>query len=112
MVERATVNRLVVGSNPTRGADTFEKIIALKIRYEKQIIALGRRGKLGHKLLLQLFSTPALKIANASKYLDASINATNRLIKEMEKAGILKEITGFSRNRIFVLHEYLDLFKR
>jgi len=95
-----------------KGADTFEKIIALKTRYEKQIIALGRRGRPGHKLLLQLFRTPALKIADASKYLDASINAAGNLIKEMEKIGILKEITGFSRNRVFVLHEYLDLFKR
>lgn len=95
-----------------KGADTFEKIIDLRTRYEKQIIALGRRAKLGHKLLLQLFSTPALKVGDASKHLGASITATNTLVKEMEEIGILKEITGFSRNRIFVLHEYLDLFKR
>lgn len=95
-----------------KGKDTFEKIIDLRSRYEKQIINLGRRAKIGHKLLLQLFSTPALKIADASKYLGVSINTANALVREMEGVGILKEITGFSRNRIFVLHEYLELFKR
>jgi len=95
-----------------KGADTFEKIIALRTRYEKQIIALGRRAKLGHKLLNQLFSTPAFRVVDAVKYLNASVTATNTLVKEMEEIGILKEITGFSRNRVFVLHEYTDLFKR
>jgi len=95
-----------------KGKDTFEKIIDLRARYEKQIMELGRRAKLAHKLLLQSFSMPAFKVSDASKYLNASNTATNTLVGEMERVGILKEITGFSRNRIFVLHEYLDLFKR
>ena len=95
-----------------KGTDTFEKIIDLRARYEKQILELGRRAKLAHKLLLQSFSMPAFKVSDASKYLNASNTATNTLVGEMERVGILKEVTGFSRNRIFVLHEYLDLFKR
>lgn len=95
-----------------KGKDTFEKIIDLRARYDKQIMELGRRAKLAHKLLLQSFSMPAFKVSDASKYLNASNTATNTLVGEMESVGILKEVTGFSRNRIFVLHEYLDLFKR
>jgi Fic family protein len=95
-----------------KGKDTFEKIIDLRARYEKQIMELGRRAKLAHKLLLQSFSMPAFKVSDASKHLKASNTATNTLVGEMERVGILKEVTGFSRNRIFVLHEYLDLFKR
>jgi len=55
---------------------------------------------------------PAVKVSDASKYLSASITATNTLVRKMEGIGILKEITSFSRNRIFVLREYIDLFKR
>ncbi|TSC55430.1 MAG: filamentation induced by cAMP protein fic [Parcubacteria group bacterium Gr01-1014_18] len=95
-----------------KSKDTFERIIELRARYEKQIIDLGRRAKSAHKLLLHLFRMPAFKVVDAAQYLNASITATNRLIHEMENAGIIKEITGFSRNRIFVLHEYLELFKR
>lgn len=95
-----------------KGKGTFEQIIELRARYEKQIMELGRRAKPAHRLLLQLFSTPAFKIASASKHLGITINTTSALVREMERLGILKEVTGFSRNRIFVLHEYLDLFKR
>jgi len=95
-----------------KGKETFERIIELRSRYEKQILELGRRAKLANKLLIQLYSTPAVSVADASQYLEVSVSATNTLMREMEKIGILKEITGFSRNRIFVLHEYLELFKR
>lgn len=95
-----------------KSKDTFERIIELRGRYDRQIMDLGRRAKLAHKLLVQLFSSPAFKVADAAKYLDASNTAANTLVREMETKGILKEITGFSRNRIFVLHEYLELFKR
>jgi len=95
-----------------KGKDTFEKIIELRSRYEKKILELGRRAKLADKLLLELFSAPAFRVSDAAKYLNNSVAGTNRLIGEMERVGIIKEITGFSRNRIFVLYEYLELFKR
>lgn len=95
-----------------KGKDTFERIIELRANYEKRIMELGRRAKLAHRLLLQLFSTPAITVASASLHLQASISATNTLIRELEQADLLKEVTGFSRNRVFVLHEYIDLFKK
>ncbi len=95
-----------------KGKDTFENIIDLRARYEKSILELGRRAKLAHRLLVQSFSTPAFTVSGAAKFLGASNSATHRLVDAMERIGILKELTGFSRNRIFILHEYLDLFKR
>jgi len=35
-----------------------------------------------------------------------------RLLGKFLKADIVKEITGHSRNRLFVLWKYLDLFKK
>ncbi|MBU1935588.1 Fic family protein, partial [Patescibacteria group bacterium] len=95
-----------------KGKDTFEKIITLRHKYEEKIMELGRRAKLAHQLLLQLFSSPATNAAFAAKTLDISISAANNLVNELARMEILKEITGFSRNRMFILHEYLDLFKR
>ena len=95
-----------------KGKRTFEKIITLRERYQKQIIKLGRRAELAHQLLLQLFSTPATNVQNVAKTLKTSISGANNLVNEMERVGIVKETTGFSRNRIFVLHEYIELFKK
>lgn len=94
-----------------KGKDTFEKIIALRGRYEHEIMDLGRRAKLGHALLLQLFSSPATNALTAAKRLSISVSAANNLVNVLVKAKILKEITGFSRNRVFILHEYIDLFR-
>lgn len=95
-----------------KGKFTFEEIIELRKRYEKKILTFGRRTKLAHELLLQLFSNPAVSVARIEKQLNISASAAHRLANELEQTSILKEITGFSRNRIFILHEYIELFKR
>ncbi len=95
-----------------KGKSTFEEIIELRKRYEKKIMTFGRRAKLAHELLLQLFSNPAVSVSRIEKQLNISTSAANRLANELERSGILKEITGFSRNRVFLLHDYIELFKR
>lgn len=94
----------------SKGKATFEKIILLRSRYEQQIMGLGRRAKIAHLLLLELFSSPATNAAKAAKHLNISISAANNLVNELASVNILKELTGFSRNRIFILHDYIDLF--
>ena len=95
-----------------KGIKTFAHIVELRKRYEATILGLGKRAKLAHRILLHLYSEPAITTAKASKHLEISISAANNLLKEMEVAGILEEVTEFSRNRIFVLREYVDLFAR
>ena len=94
-----------------KSKNTFRKIISLRGVYEQRIIKNGRKIKLINDLLLRLFSNPAIRVSDVSNLLEKSISTSNNLIKEMERMGILKEITGFSRNRIFILHEYLDIFR-
>lgn len=95
-----------------KGKSTFEDIIELRKLYENQIMGFGKRAKTAHALLLQLFSSPAVTVAMIARQLDISISAANNLANTFEKQGLVKEITGFSRNRIFVLYKYLELFKR
>lgn len=94
-----------------KGKQTFEKIILLRHRYEQKIMSLGSRAKMGKKLMLLFFSLPIMSIKQVSKQLNVSLSTADRLIKGFVKLGILKEVTGFSRNRLFVMDEYLLLFK-
>lgn len=93
------------------GKETLQSIVKLRERYESKIITLNRRAESGKKLLLFLFSNPIVSIPQASKHLGMSHDPTSRLIHDLQNFGLLKELTGFSRNRLFVLHEYLNLFR-
>lgn len=91
--------------------ETLSKIIALKHDLENKIQDdWGRRTPKGLKLLQELFLHPVITIKEAMAKCSLSKKAAGELIELFEKEGILKEQTGFSRNRIFTFSAYLDLF--
>lgn len=96
----------------TKGKTTLEKIVALRHHYEQKILDMGRRAEVGQKLLLMLFSQPIMNINQIAEKLDVAFVTATRLVNEFERKGILKEKTGYSRNRSFELFEYIGLFEK
>lgn len=94
------------------GRDVFQKIVDLRQAYEKKIITLGRRAKIADELMLFLFSRPIVSSKMVMKHFGITFNTANSLLSTLEKLGLLKEITGFSRNRLFRLEEYVNLFRK
>jgi Fic family protein len=93
------------------GINTFEKIIKLRQKYENTIIEkIGKRSKLAKDLLMYLFTDPVVDIKDIEKALKITTPTANALTKELIKVNILKERTGFSRNRVFILWEYFNCF--
>jgi len=95
-----------------QGRGTFCNIVRLRSRYEEKITSFGRQAVLARTFLLKLFSWPAISVSMAADKLDVSFNTAASLIMRFHKAGMLKEMTGSSRNKLFLLHEYVDLFKK
>ena len=52
-----------------------------------------------------------ISINQASEHLEIGFAAASRLIADFQRLGLLEEVTGLSRNRLFVLSEYITLFK-
>ncbi len=93
--------------------DTFTKIIALRDKMEKDtIVSLGKRLPNAKALLTYLYSKPVVTVADVMTQLKVTKQTANTLIKDFDNLGILKEQTGYKRNRIFVFEEYLRLFER
>ena len=95
-----------------KSINAFEKIINLRKKYEKKMLNLGRRAKIGNRFLMQLFSDPIVNVKQASKKLEITFQSANTLISEFKKIGILKEVSGFSRNRLFEFMDYINIFKK
>ncbi|KKS11687.1 MAG: hypothetical protein UU66_C0012G0021, partial [Parcubacteria group bacterium GW2011_GWB1_41_5] len=69
----------------TKGKETFEKIVALRQKYEKKIMTIGRRAELGQKLLLRFFSNPIMGVSQIASELEVAFITANRLVDEFEK---------------------------
>ena len=90
---------------------TLGKIIDLKANIEKNhIIGLGKRSKQALELFHQLFTKPVINVSDVQKMTGLSTKAANNLVGVLVEQNILKETTGYQRNRIFVFDEYLKLF--
>jgi len=62
------------------------------------------------RLLDHLFEQPVINVKAAAEHLNVSIPAANAMINELHKIGLLTEVTGGRRNRMFRFDPYLDLF--
>ncbi|HXE96377.1 MAG TPA: Fic family protein [Dongiaceae bacterium] len=93
-----------------KGQETFKSILALKNEVDGQIVLLGRKAENARNLLLHLYQSPLIKASSVSKMLDLTPRAANAIINDMVSLGILKEMTGFKRNRLFIFEKYMHLF--
>lgn len=91
--------------------NTLSDIIALKAKLEQGLQAnFGRRAASAQLLLNALFRQPATSVEAVQRICDTSYKAANELVAQMCKQGILQEITGQTRNRVFIFAGYLAIF--
>lgn len=95
-----------------KGASTFEGIIKLREEYDTKILSLAGRAEPASQLLKRLYSKPRMNVKEIAQVLDVSYVTANDLTSDFVRLGLFRETTGQSRNRIYVLHEYLALFRK
>jgi len=94
------------------GKATLYKITDLKATIEgEKILTMGKRAKQGLVLLHALFSKPVVTTKDVQNITSLSPKAANDLVQAFLTAGILKETTGYQRNRVFNFEDYLRLFR-
>lgn len=94
-----------------KAIETFKKIAVLRKKAESNIKTLGKRVGIAEKLLEHLYSDPIMNATQMAEKLWITYASATTLAKQFEQIGILKEVTGFKRNRLFVFSEYLNLFE-
>jgi Fic family protein len=78
----------------------------------RQLISdkLAGRAALGMKLLDYLFEQPLVSVALVEKQLECSFVTANKLVEQLEELKVLRETTGWQRNRRYRYDPYLALF--
>lgn len=96
----------------TQAVNTLSNILKLKENLENEIRStFGRRSNSALTLLTALFKEPVITIDKAAKICNLSYKAANDLVTKMQENKYLKELTGQSRNRIFIFEPYLNIFE-
>lgn len=93
-----------------KGQQTFKDILALRNEVEQTLLSLGSRAKNGAALLNHLYRKPLVSVNEAAGLLDVTHQTANALVKDFERLGILEELTGYRRNRLFFFSRYYALF--
>lgn len=92
-------------------AKTARRIIALREKHRTAVTEhLGRAAGNGHRILESLYRHPFLSVAGAQEIIGTTYAAANNLVSLLAKIGILKEVTGQKRNRIFYYKPYINIF--
>lgn len=100
-----------IADTAEQAVNTLSEVLTLKSELEQFIIAnMGRKSHTATQLLTRLFEQPIVSVNQVGTITELSYNAANTLTNDFIKAGILVEMTGQTRNRLFVFQRYLSLF--
>jgi Fic family protein len=103
-----------VSETAQEAIEVFEGILKLKERIERDILPRfgARRQENARELMRLLWQQPVVNIADARVKLATSVNTATSLISDFTRYGVLSEVTGGRRNRLWMFSDYFDLFRR
>jgi len=90
--------------------ETARRILRLREEHRELIRARASGRANAEHLLDHLFEQPILNVRQAAEMIDVSFPTANALISQLVEIGLLEEITGGGRKRLFSYKYYLDLF--
>ncbi|HEY6872086.1 MAG TPA: Fic family protein [Geobacteraceae bacterium] len=93
------------------GIATFDNILKLQKHVESQIRTLGSRAANAQKIVHYLYKRPLIDAAKVGKVAGISPASAYKLIADLEQLGILGEVTGGKRGKLYVFTDYIALFK-
>lgn len=95
-----------------RGVNTFNEILRFKARWEAEIAGWKSQSNAGHALFQYLFTHVWVNAQMVGQAAGVSQPTAYKLIGRFVEKGLLREVTGAKRDRLFLFEPYLQLYKR
>lgn len=89
--------------------ETVNRLLQLFERDKTKIETLGRATANARRLHQALQSMPIMGIQQAVKALSLTPATVGKAVEHLENLGILREVTGKQRDRLYAYHEYLQI---
>ena len=101
-----------VAETAQRSIQVFKEIVSLKADIDQSILPAlhSRKQDNARKLIQTLYKQPVIKVKQVEDLLGVRYNTAAALIHDLIKLGILREITGHKRNRLYIFDPYVRLF--
>ena len=100
-----------VAETAESATQTLSKILELKNSWETVLgQSMNKKTSNATRLLQYLFKKPVVHIKDVAEHLELSYKSANQLVNTFVEMGVLKEMTGQSRNRVFIFDAYMKLF--
>ena len=93
-----------------KGVETLDAILQLQRSLEPRIDKLGTRSSDARQVISQLYKRPIISASEVAALINKTPQTAYNIISDMQKAGIIKEITGAQRNKLYLFKEYMELF--
>jgi Fic family protein len=91
---------------------TAAAILRMREAFRTRITeGLGRAAANGQRVMDRLFDHPIVTVATVREWLGLTPAGANQIVARLEGIGLLREITGYARNRRFRFEPYLQLFE-
>jgi len=92
--------------------NTARRLVALFQEDEKKIRAVGRSASTGMRVFQVLRERPLTDLNHVCGRTGLSFPAASKSMKSLERLGIVREITGRRRNRVFAYNQYLEILSK
>jgi Fic family protein len=97
-----------VADTAQEAAATAGRIFAL--REDHRAMVMEHTGANGLRLLAELFRQPLVNVGYVSRLLEVTFPTANRIVAKFQELGLLVEVTGQRRSRVFSYDPYVTLF--
>ncbi len=95
-----------------KGTETFDGILQIQRSLDELLKPLAGRTSDARLVLDEMFKNPVIDVAKVSGIIGKSNVSSYKLITDLENLGILEEITGSSRDRLYAFKDYVALFNQ
>ncbi|MFP4529174.1 MAG: Fic family protein [Candidatus Kapaibacterium sp.] len=93
-----------------QGIKVFDGVLQLQKEIEQILKSFRYRAADARRVIDYMYKQPVVDAAAVEKIIGKSSVSAYKLINDLESKGVITEITGAQRNRIFAFKKYIDIF--